>query len=385
MSKRDYYEVLGVSRDAGDAEVKSAFRKLAMKWHPDQNRDDPSAEQKFKEINEAYDVLKDPEKRAAYDQFGHAAFDGSGGFGGGAGGFGGGGAQGFGSFADVFDEFFGDFMGGGGRGGRGRGRGSDLRYNMAISLEEAYSGKKAEIRVPTSESCDRCSGAGAEPGTKPKTCPTCGGLGKVRMQQGFFTLERTCPTCGGQGQVISDPCTKCGGGGRVEAEQTLSVNIPAGVEDGNRIRLGGKGDAGVRGGPNGDLYIFISVEPHPLFRREGPNLYCDVPISFASAALGGEIEVPTMSGAGGGRAKVKIPAGTQSGRQFRLRGKGMPVLRSSQFGDLYIRVNVETPVNLTDKQKKLLKEFDEACTEKSHPESAGFFTRVREFFDGLGG
>lgn len=374
MSKRDYYEVLGVERTCTEVELKAAFRKLAMQHHPDRNPGNSDSEHKFKEINEAYDVLKDGDKRAAYDRFGHAAFEQGGG----------GGGHGFGadfgtSFADIFEGIFG--MGGQRGGGGGRERGSDLRYNMEITLDEAYAGKTAQVRIPTSVTCETCSGTGAKAGTKPKTCGTCGGAGKVRHSQGFFTLERTCPNCQGRGQVIDDPCKACGGGGRVTRERTLSVNIPAGVEDGTRIRLAGEGEAGLRGGPAGDLYIFLSLEPHEFFQRDGADLHCRVPISMVTAALGGDFEVPSIEG---GKAKVKVPAGTQTGRRFRLSGKGMPVLRSKQTGDMYVQVVVETPQNLSKKQRELLAEFHKLSSEETQPESAGFFSRVREFLDGLG-
>ncbi len=375
MAKRCFYEVLGVERGASSAEIKAAYRKLAMKYHPDRNPDDDGAEHKFKEINEAYDVLKDEQKRAAYDQFGHAAFDGAGG----------GRSSGFGaefgfssSFADVFDDLFGDFMGG--RRGGTRNRGSDLRYNMEITLEDAFTGKTVEIHVPTSVSCDACNGSGAEGGAAPVTCPTCHGRGKVRSQQGFFTVERSCPTCHGQGRIIKDPCRRCGGSGRVQREKTLSVNIPQGVEEGTRIRLAGEGEAGVRGGPPGDLYIFLTITPHELFQRDGMDLFCRVPISFTTAALGGQIEVPSL---GGGRARISIPEGTQSGRQFRLRGKGMPGLRGQGRGDLYIQAVVETPVKLSRKQKELLRQFEANTSSKNTPETSGFFARVKEFWDEL--
>ena len=375
MSKRDYYEVLGVSRTCTEVELKAAFRKLAMQHHPDRNPGDNDSEHKFKEINEAYDVLKDGDKRAAYDRFGHAAFE-HGSMGG---------AQGFGSdfastFADIFDDLFG--MSGGRRGGRGQGRerGSDLRYNMEITLEEAFVGKTAQIRIPTSVTCEACSGTGAKAGTRPKTCASCGGAGKIRHAQGFFTLERTCPTCQGRGQVIDDPCKDCEGAGRVVRERMLSVNIPAGVEDGTRIRLAGEGEAGVRGGPPGDLYIFLSLAQHEFFQREGADLYCRVPISMVTAALGGDFEVPAIDG---GKGRVKVPAGTQTGRRFRLSGKGMPVLRSKQLGDMYVQVTVETPQNLSKRQRELLAEFDKLSSEETQPESAGFFSRVRDFLDGL--
>ncbi|MCW5689847.1 MAG: molecular chaperone DnaJ [Pseudolabrys sp.] len=375
MSKRDYYEVLGVSRTCTEVELKAAFRKLAMQHHPDRNPGDKDCEHKFKELNEAYDVLKDGDKRAAYDRFGHAAFEQ--GAGGGQHGFG---ADFASTFSDIFEDLFG--MSGGRRGGRGSGRerGSDLRYNMEITLEEAFEGKNAQIRIPTSVTCEVCSGTGAKTGTKPKTCPTCSGAGKIRHAQGFFTLERTCPTCQGRGQVIDDPCAACSGAGRVTRERTLSVNIPAGVEDGTRIRLAGEGEAGVRGGPPGDLYIFLSLQPHELYQRDGADLYCRVPISMVTAALGGEIGVPAIDAS---EAKVKIPAGTQSGARFRLTGKGMPVLRSKQTGDLYVQVAVETPQKLTKRQKELLAEFEKLSSDHTQPESAGFLSRVKTFLDGL--
>jgi molecular chaperone DnaJ len=375
MSKRDYYEILGVTRTVTDVELKAAYRKLAMQHHPDRNPGDNECEHKFKELNEAYDVLKDGDKRAAYDRFGHAAFE-----------QGGGGAHGFGAdfahtFSDIFEDLFG--MSGGRRGGRGQGRerGSDLRYNMEITLEEAFQSKTAQIRIPTSVACEVCSGTGAKAGTKPKTCATCGGAGKIRHAQGFFTLERTCPACQGRGQVIDDPCAACAGAGRVTRERMLSVNIPAGVEDGTRIRLAGEGEAGLRGGPAGDLYIFLSLAQHEFFQRDGADLHCRVPISMATAALGGEFEVPAIDGS---KARVKIPGGTQSGRRFRLTGKGMPVLRAKQTGDMYVQVAVETPQKLTKRQRELLVEFEKLSSEDTQPESAGFFARVKEFIDGLG-
>ena len=373
MSKRDYYEVLGVTRSCTEVELKTAFRKLAMQHHPDRNPGDKDCEHRFKELNEAYDVLKDGDKRAAYDRFGHAAFE-QGGMGGP--GFG----ADFGStFADIFEGIFG-MASARGR-GSGRERGSDLRYNMEISLDEAFTGKTAQIRIPTSVTCEACSGSGAKAGTKPKPCSTCGGAGKIRHAQGFFTLERTCPTCHGRGQVIDDPCKVCGGGGRVTRERTLSVNIPTGVEDGTRIRLSGEGEAGVRGGPPGDLYIFLEVAPHEFFQRDGADLHCRVPVSMSSAALGGEFEVPAIDGS---KVRVKVPAGTQTGRRFRLAGKGMPVLRAKQTGDMYVQVAVETPQNLTKRQRELLAEFEKLSSEQTQPESAGFFSRVKEFLDGLG-
>lgn len=380
MAKRDYYETLGLQKGASADEIKKAYRRKAKELHPDRNADNPDAEAMFKEANEAHDVLKNEEKRAAYDRYGHAAFEGGmGGGGGRAGGFGGQGD--FASaFSDVFDDLFGDFMGNGGRGGRQRAsRGSDLRYNLRVSLEEAFEGMQKTINVPTTVSCESCSGTGAEGGSEPTTCPTCAGMGKVRAQQGFFTVERTCHTCSGMGQVIKNPCGQCRGAGRVEKERALSVNIPPGVETGTRIRLSGEGEAGQRGGPTGDLYIFIEVDKHAIFERDGVDLYCRVPVSMTSAALGGDIEVPTIDG---GRSRVKIPSGSQSGRQMRLRAKGMPALRGGGPGDMFIELSVETPVNLTSKQKELLREFDEQSQDNS-PESAGFFRKVKGFWDGI--
>jgi molecular chaperone DnaJ len=370
-AKRCYYEVLGVTRGASEADMKAAFRKLAMQHHPDRNPGDKECESRFKEINEAYDVLKDADKRAAYDRFGHAAFEH--GMGGGAHGF----SADFGSaFSDIFEGIFG--MGGGrGRTG-GRERGADLRFNMEITLQEAFVGKTAQMRLPTSVTCETCSGTGAKVGTKPKTCLHCGGHGRVRHTQGgFFTLERTCPICQGRGQVIEQPCGSCAGSGRVTRERTLSVNIPPGVEDGTRIRLGGEGEAGVRGGPPGDLYIFLSIGAHEFFHRDGADLHCRVPISMVAAALGGEFEVPTIDN---GRTRVKVPPGTQSGRRFRLSGKGMPVLRTKQTGDMYVQVVVETPQNLTKRQRELLNEFEKLSSKETQPESSGFFAKVKEFF-----
>lgn len=381
MSKRDYYEVLGVSKGASEAELKKAYRKKAMELHPDRNKDDAEAEARFKEVNEAYDVLKDADKKAAYDRFGHAAFENGGpGGAGGAHGFGGGGGDFSSAFSDVFEDLFGDFMGGG-RGGQRASRGSDLRYNLRISLEEAYTGKQRTISVQSSVACEACHGSGAEGGAEPTNCPTCSGMGKVRAQQGFFTVERTCPTCGGQGQIISNPCKSCGGSGREQKTRSLSVNIPAGVETGTRIRLAGEGEAGLRGGPPGDLYIFIEVKDHPIFEREGQNLFCRIPVSITTAALGGEIEAPTIDG---GRSRVKIPAGSQSGKQMRLRGKGMPALRGGPPGDLYIELAVETPVNLTARQKELLREF-EAIGANNNPQGSSFFGKVKTFWDGMKG
>ncbi len=383
MSKRDYYELLGVAKGASADEIKKGYRKKAKELHPDRNADNPDAEAQFKEINEAYEVLKDADKKAAYDRFGHAAFEG--GMGGGGRPGGGFGQQGdFASaFSDVFDDLFGDFMGGG-RGGGGRqraARGADLRYNLRVTLEEAYGGLQKTINVPTSVQCGECHGSGAEGGAEPVTCPTCSGMGKVRATQGFFTVERTCPTCSGLGQIIKNPCTGCGGQGRVQKERSLSVNIPAGVETGTRIRLAGEGEAGMRGGPPGDLYIFIEVRKHGIFEREGTELHCRVPVSMTTAALGGDIEVPTIDG---GRSRVKIPAGSQSGRQMRLRGKGMPALRGGGAGDMFIELAVETPVNLTSRQKELLREFEDQ-SEDNNPESKTFFSSVKGFWDSMKG
>jgi molecular chaperone DnaJ len=376
MAKRCYYETLGIARGASEQELKSAYRRLAKEFHPDCNPGDTRAELRFREVSEAYEVLKDPQKRAAYDHFGHAAFDG------------GGGARGFGpdfasSMSDIFDDLFGEFMGGrrGQRQRSSRERGADLRYNLEISLTEAFAGKTAQICVPTSVSCETCSGSGAKAGTKPTTCPTCGGHGKVRASQGFFTIERTCPNCQGRGETIEDPCQSCRGSGRITKERTLSVNIPAGVEDGTRIRLAGEGEAGLRGGPAGDLYIFLSIKPHEFFQRDGADLFCKVPISMTTAALGGQIEVPTVDGSA---TRVKVPEGSESGKQFRLKGKGMPVLRSKVSGDMYIQVEVETPKSLTKRQRELLEEFEKESHKETSPESAGFFARVKDFFEGKG-
>ena len=385
MAKRDYYETLGVAKGASADEIKKGYRTKAKELHPDRNADNPNAEAQFKEANEAYEVLKDPEKKAAYDRYGHAAFEGGMGGGGGhrGGGFGGGGQGDFSSaFSDVFDDLFGDFMGGQrGGGGRRAARGADLRYNLGITLEDAYRGMQKSINVPTSVACDSCNGSGSEGGAEPTTCPTCSGMGKVRAQQGFFTVERTCPTCSGMGQIVKNPCKSCRGAGRVEKDRALSVNIPAGVETGTRIRLAGEGEAGMRGGPSGDLYIFIEVQDHKLFERDGPNLFCRVPVSMSTAALGGSIEVPTIDG---GRGRVQIPAGSQSGRQMRLRGKGMPPLRRGGTGDMIIELAVETPVNLTSRQKELLQEFEKESS-NNNPESSSFFSSVKSFWDSMKG
>ncbi len=378
MAKRDFYDVLGVSRSASAEELKKAYRAKAKELHPDRNSDNPEAEAQFKEVNEAYDTLKDADKKAAYDRYGHAAFEGGRPTGaGGQGDF-------ASAFSDVFEDLFGDFMGGrGGQpGARSRAqRGSDLRYNLRVTLEDAYSGVQKAINVPSSTACEVCRGTGAEGGAEPVTCPTCSGMGKVRAQQGFFTVERTCPTCSGMGQIVKNPCRNCGGAGRIEKERALSVNIPAGVETGTRIRLAGEGEAGLRGGPSGDLYIFIEVREHAIFQRDGQTLYCRVPVSIATAALGGEVEVPTIDG---GKSRVKVPPGSQTGKQMRLRAKGMPALRGGGQGDMLIEMAVETPVNLTQRQKDLLREF-EKLSEDNNPESSSFFSKVRTFWDGMKG
>jgi molecular chaperone DnaJ len=374
MAKQDFYEMLGVARGVTPDDLKKAYRKLAMQHHPDRNPGDKAAEAKFKQISEAYEILKDDQKRAAYDRFGHAAFENGGGRPAG-------GDFGFGQgFADIFDEMFGAF-GGARRGGGGNPRGSDLRFNLEVTLEEAFKGKQTSIKVATLAPCEPCSGSGAAPGSKPVTCPTCRGAGQVRTQQALFMVQVTCPTCHGAGRVIDNPCRTCGGQGRARKDKSLSVSIPAGVEDGTRIRLAGEGEAGVRGGGAGDLYIFLAVKPHNIFQRDGANTLCRVPISVTAAALGGSIEVPVIDG---GRAKLNIPAGTQSGHQFRLKGKGMSVLRSPSRGDMYIEVAVETPVNLSKRQQELLREFEKAGeSAKTHPEGEGFFAKVKEFFEDL--
>jgi molecular chaperone DnaJ len=377
MTKTCYYETLEVERTVDDAGLKTSFRKLAMKWHPDKNPGDPACEHKFKEISEAYEVLKDGQKRAAYDRYGHAAFE-QGNGAQGAHGFGAGFAS---SFSDIFEDLFGMAgQRGGGRGGRERG--ADLRYNMEITLEEAFAGKTAQIDIPVAVTCEPCSGTGAKAGTKPKVCQTCGGAGRVRQAQGFFTLERTCPTCQGRGQTIDTPCPNCSGQGRVQKDRSLSVNIPPGVEDGTRIRLAGEGEAGVQGGPPGDLYIFLSLAAHKFFQRDGADLHCRVPVSMVTAAMGGEFEVPTIDQ---GKTKVKVPSGTQSARRFRIAGKGMPVLRSRQTGDMYVQVVVETPQNLTKKQKELLAEFEKLSSGETQPEAASFFKMAKDFFGNRAG
>ena len=375
MSKRDYYEVLGVGRDASEREIKKAYKRLAMKFHPDRNPGDKAAEASFKEAKEAYEILTDSDKKAAYDQFGHAGVDpnrgGGGGFGGGA------------DFGDVFGDVFGDIFGGGRRGGqRQAARGSDLRYNLELSLEEAVRGLTKELRIPTLAACDACDGSGAKKGSSPTTCGTCHGQGQVQMRQGFFAVQQACPTCHGRGKIIKDPCSKCHGEGRVEKSKTLSVKIPAGVDTGDRIRLSGEGEAGEFGAPAGDLYVQVTVREHAIFVRDGNNLYCEVPISFSTAALGGEIEVPTLDG----KVNLKIPSETQTGRMFRLRGKGVKSVRSHAVGDLLCKVVMETPVNLSDKQKELLREFDKTLTgssKKHSPKAEGFFDGVKKFFQDL--
>jgi len=378
MAKEDYYATLGVGRDAGPEDIKKSYRKLAVKYHPDKNPGDKQAEKKFQNLSEAYEVLKDDQKRAAYDRFGHAAFEQAAGAGGGPGGFGGDFASGF---ADIFDEMFGDFSGHRAQGTAAAGKGADLRFNMEVSLEEAFEGKQADIRVPSSVACGDCKGTGSAAGASLTSCGTCGGHGRVRTQSGFFTVERTCPSCGGRGEVIKDPCRNCGGQGRVNKEKKLSVNIPEGVEDGTRIRLAGEGEAGLRGAPPGDLYIFLSLKAHRLFQRDGADIYCRVPISMTTAALGGAIEVPTVDGK---LARVTLPAGTPTGHQLRLKNKGMTILRSGARGDMFVQAMVETPVNLTPRQKELLKEFDsESAAETHSPQAHGFFGKVRELWEDL--
>jgi molecular chaperone DnaJ len=373
MAKKDYYEVLGINRDASDEDIKKAYRKLAMKHHPDRNPDNPNAEEHFKEAKEAYEILSDAQKRAAYDQYGHAGVDPQAGMGG-AGGFGGGG------FADAFGDIFGDIFGGGG--GRQRSnvyRGADLRYNMEISLEEAARGTETKIRIPVMAECETCHGSGAKPGTEPTTCSTCGGHGQVRMQQGFFSIQQTCPKCHGSGKMVASPCGTCHGDGRVKQQKTLSVKIPAGVDEGDRIRLTGEGEAGVNGGPSGDLYVVIHLKKHSIFERDGGDLHCEMPISFTVAALGGEIEIPTLDG----HAKMKIPAETQTGAKFRLRNKGIKPLRSSDHGDLICHVVVETPVKITERQKELLRELEELNqldSAKHSPRAKSWMTKVKDFF-----
>jgi molecular chaperone DnaJ len=374
MAKRDYYEVLGVERGVSEAELKKAYRRLAMKYHPDRNPDDKAAEEKFKEANEAYEVLSDASKRSAYDQYGHAGVDPQ---------MGGGGGPGGANFSDIFGDVFSDFFGGGGRGGQrgGAQRGSDLRYTLELDLEEAVRGTTVTIRVPTLVNCKPCDGSGAKKGTTPVTCTTCGGIGQVRMQQGFFSVQQTCPRCHGGGKMITDPCGSCHGHGRVEEHKTLSVKVPAGVDTGDRIRLTGEGEAGAMGGPAGDLYVVVNVREHAIFQRDGKHLYCEVPISFADAALGGELEVPTLDG----RVKLKIPEGTQTGKMFRLRGKGVAPVRGGGAGDLMCKVAVETPVNLNKRQREMLAEFRSSLEgDSSHsPKANGWFEGVKRFFGDL--
>jgi molecular chaperone DnaJ len=376
MAKRDYYEVLGVNRDAEDEAIKKAYRKLAMKHHPDRNPDNPKAEEHFKEVKEAYEVLSDSQKRAAYDRYGHAGVDPSAAASAGAG-FGG---AGFANFADAFGDIFGDiFGGGGGRGRSGVYRGADLRYNLEISLEQAAHGTETKIRIPTHEDCATCDGSGAKPGTKPQTCPTCGGQGQVRMQQGFFSIQQTCPRCHGVGKIVTDPCTACGGAGRIKTHKTLAVKIPAGVDEGDRVRLAGEGEPGTHGGPSGDLYVQLHLKPHAIFQRDHDDLHCEMPINFTTAALGGEIDIPTLDGA----AKIKVPAETQSGKTFRLRGKGIRGVRSQSHGDLYCHVVIETPINLTERQRELLREFDAISAknrDRHNPRAKSWMDKVREFF-----
>ena len=373
MAKRDYYEVLGLDREASEAELKKAYRRLAMKYHPDRNSDDPAAEEKFKEASEAYEILTDPQKKEAYDRFGHAGVDPNQG----------GGFSGQGGFGDIFGDVFGDIFGGSRSGRSGPARGSDLRYELELSLEKAVSGQTMEIDIPVLDACRACDGSGAKKGTSPTTCPDCNGAGQIRVSQGFFSLQQTCPRCRGQGQIITDPCPACGGAGRVRRDKTLSVKIPAGVDTGDRIRLSGEGEAGPNGGPPGDLYVQIEVVDHPIFVREGKHLYCEVPISIADAALGGEIEVPTLEG----RVNLKIPSETQTGKVFRLRGKGVTQVRSAGVGDLLCKVVLETPVSLTEKQKSLLKEFKETLegNPKHSPKEKSWFDGVKDFFETLKG
>ena len=379
MAKRDFYEILGVAKNASDDEIKKAYRKLAMKYHPDRNPDSKGAEEKFKEAKEAYEMLSDPSKREAYDRYGHAGVDPNMA----GGGFGGAGA-GYGGFSDAFGDIFGDIFGQGARGG-GRGgpqvyRGADLRYNLEITLEQAANGFDTTIRVPSWTECDTCHGSGAKPGTSPTTCTTCGGQGQVRMQQGFFSIQQTCPKCHGTGKIIPTPCSACSGAGRIKRNKTLEVKIPAGIDDGMRIRSSGNGEPGMNGGPPGDLYVEIRIKAHPVFQRDGDDLHCEIPVSFAKAALGGEVEVPTLSG----KASFTLPEGTQSGKTFRLRGKGIKGVRSGYAGDLFCHVVVETPVKLTDRQKELLQEFDQLMTaggSKHSPQSKSWKDKVKEFFE----
>lgn len=372
MSKRDYYEVLGVQSNASEAEIKKAYRRLAMKFHPDRNPDDQEAEARFKEAKEAYEVLADSQKRAAYDQFGHAGVDPS---------MGGAGGPHAGGFGDMFGDIFGDIFGGGRRGGQ-QNRGNDLRYNLDLSLEDAVKGTEVKIRIPVMTACKTCNGSGAKAGSSPETCTTCGGHGQVRMQQGFFSVQQTCPQCRGSGKIIKDPCNTCHGQGRVKEQKTLSVKIPAGVDEGDQVRLAGEGEAATGGGPPGDLYVVVRLKPHPIFQREDTNLYCEMPVSFANLALGGEIEIPTLDG----RANLKVPHGTQTDKVFRLRGKGVRNVRSSQPGDLYCKLVVETPVNLSKEQKELLEAFDQSMKEggKRHsPKESSWTDKIKSFLDDI--
>ena len=373
MEKKDYYEILGVDKNCDDKTLKSSFRKLAKEYHPDHNAGKPEAEAKFKEISEAYERLKNPESRAAYDRYGHAAFDGGGGRGNHSGGFDGDFSS---AFSDIFNDFFGDFSNST-RSRETSNRGSDLRYNLEITLEEAYNGKSDTINVPINTECSGCKGNGGVNGESPIVCPNCQGSGKTRASQGFFMIERSCTSCNGSGQIVVNPCKSCGGQGRVKKPKKLSINIPAGVEDGNRIRLSGQGEAGLRGGRTGDLYIFVSIKPHKLFQRDGSDLYCNVPVSMATAALGGQIDIPTIDGS---KLSVSIPEGSQNNKHLRLRGKGMPILRQKNFGDLHLQISVETPVNLNKKQKKLLEEFQNISDEKNNPVSDGFFKKLRDLW-----
>ncbi len=372
MAKRDYYDVLGVSKAATPDQIKSAYRKLAVKHHPDKNKGDKASEDKFKEASEAYHVLSNAERKQNYDNFGHAAFENGGG---GRGGF-----SNFdfsGHFSDIFEDFFGEGFGGGRRSRRSNNRGSDLRYDLSITLEEAYSGKKQDIKFSSSEKCETCKGSGSKPGHNVGSCSMCGGHGQVRSSQGFFTVQQTCPQCSGSGEEITNPCSSCGGQGKKQTSKRLSVTIPKGVDDGTRIRLSGKGEAGTRGGSNGDLYLFVNVYSHELFKRSDENLFFECPISIADAALGTSIEIPTIDG---GKAKIKIPPGTQSGKQFRLRGKGMPYMRGNGMGDLYIQVNTEVPISLNKEQKELLEKFREIENEKSNPSIKKFFQKAKSFW-----
>jgi molecular chaperone DnaJ len=378
MSEKDYYKVVGVEKGASEDELKKSYRKLAMQYHPDRNKDDPAkAEEKFKEINEAYDTLKDPQKRAAYDRFGAAGMNGMGGMGGGGG-------AGFGSaFSDIFEDMFGEMMGGGGRRSTGPMRGSDMQFSLDVTLEDAFKGKDAKLKIPTVETCGDCKGTGSSDGGKPEKCPDCAGAGRVRAQQGFFTIERTCTTCNGNGTVIKSPCKKCGGAGRVRGEKTVQISIPAGIAEGQRIRMGGEGEAGIRGGPAGDLFVLINVKPHKFFRREGANLHCRVPVPMTTAALGGNLDVPTIEGQ---KASIKIPAGTQTGQQLRLKSKGMNIMRSEQRGDMFVEIFVETPVNLDKKQTDIMKQLDESLEKagrKNTPQSEGFFSKVKDLWTDL--